>query len=286
MDSAAFYALTKNFAHLTTGEANSLEQLAKQHPYCQIIHLLHSRAAQDLGYPNKSELLNISAVYSSDRNVLKWVMTTARTTRVEEPLPVATREPSQEPAPVVIAVASAPMVNPPIAKPADNLAIVSLSDDALRDDIYVQLQKLKKSKHDFEVSLEEFQKTSLAEGLEVESKKKNKTVKEGMDPLLDEIKSSKKKLKVDNPKQIEQNEIIDQFIKTQPIIPKAKPTTPANDLSEESSVFSDGIVSETLVDILLKQGKKEKAIEVLKKLIWKFPQKKAYFAAQIEELKN
>ena len=38
--------------------------------------------------------------------------------------------------------------------------------------------------------------------------------------------------------------------------------------------------------ILIKQGKKEKAIEVLKKLIWKFPQKKTYFAAQIEDLKK
>jgi len=45
-------------------------------------------------------------------------------------------------------------------------------------------------------------------------------------------------------------------------------------------------VSETLVDILIQQGKKDKAIEVLKKLIWKFPQKKTYFAAQIEELKK
>ena len=37
---------------------------------------------------------------------------------------------------------------------------------------------------------------------------------------------------------------------------------------------------------IIKQGKKDKAIEVLKKLIWKFPQKKAYFAAQIEDLKK
>jgi hypothetical protein len=41
-----------------------------------------------------------------------------------------------------------------------------------------------------------------------------------------------------------------------------------------------------LVELLLKQGKKEKAVEMLKKLIWKFPQKKAYFAARIQELKK
>ena len=71
-------------------------------------------------------------------------------------------------------------------------------------------------------------------------------------------------------------------------MPKVKPTEglPKTDLAEPSVTYSDNIVSETLVEILLKQGKKEKAVEVLKKLIWKFPQKKAYFAARIEELKK
>ena len=63
-------------------------------------------------------------------------------------------------------------------------------------------------------------------------------------------------------------------------------TTDNSDLTEKSTHFADNVISETLVEILIKQGKKTKAIEVLKKLIWKFPQKKAYFAAQIEELKK
>ena len=73
------------------------------------------------------------------------------------------------------------------------------------------------------------------------------------------------------------------------MITKNKLTAPpadSSDLAEKSLAYGDNIVSETLVEILLKQGKKDKAIEVLKKLIWKIPQKKAYFAAQIEELKK
>ena len=50
--------------------------------------------------------------------------------------------------------------------------------------------------------------------------------------------------------------------------------------------YGGRFVSETLVEILVKQGKKDRAIEVLKKLIWKYPQKKAYFASQIEDLKK
>jgi hypothetical protein len=108
--------------------------------------------------------------------------------------------------------------------------------------------------------------------------------------IIEEIASTKETIEPENEKQKEQLEMIDQFIKTQPSISNAK-EKPVNIASGDLSTiktgeFSDNIVSETLVDILLKQGKKDKAIEVLKKLIWKFPQKKAYFAAQIEELKN
>ena len=90
--------------------------------------------------------------------------------------------------------------------------------------------------------------------------------------------------------QKEQIEIIEQFIITQPSI-KGKvaveeKSLPKEDLSDKSLLYYENIISETLVEILIKQGKKEKAIEVLKKLIWKFPQKKAYFAAQIEDLKK
>jgi len=110
-----------------------------------------------------------------------------------------------------------------------------------------------------------------------------------IDSLIEEIKSTKRKIKPEGEKQKEQIEIIDQFIKTQPSIPRPKAITPDakdSDLSEPGAQFGENIVSETLVEILLKQGKREKAIEALKKLIWKFPQKKAYFAAQIEELRK
>jgi hypothetical protein len=158
-----------------------------------------------------------------------------------------------------------------------------LTGDALREDLYRELQKLQKLKHDFEVTIDEFQRTHP---IDKGSNGDVKTITGTTEPLLEEIKTTRKKIKIDNPRQKEQNEIIDQFIKAQPSLPKPKSSEPVNDLSEDSGSFGDNVVSETLVDILLKQGKKDKAIEVLKKLIWKFPQKKAYFAAQIDDLKN
>ncbi len=46
------------------------------------------------------------------------------------------------------------------------------------------------------------------------------------------------------------------------------------------------MVTENLANIMIKQGRFEKAIEIYNKLIWKFPHKKAYFAARIKELKE
>ena len=278
MDSFGFHTLVKNFTNLNEAECAEVSALSKEYPYSQILYLLHSRAAHDLQSPEKGEILQQSAVYSTDRSILKWVMTAGRKERISAPvmspqlMPVQQELHVEESAPIIV----------PNNSPA--FESVSLSGDALRNDIYLELEKLQKLMQKFAESFEEFQKSKTREN---ESRPKLNNTKEPVtDPLLEEIKSTKKKLKADSLKQKEQNEIIDHFIKTQPMIPKPKSVDMASDLAEDSGIFSDNIVSETLVNILLKQGKKDKAIEVLKKLIWKFPQKKAYFAAQIENLKN
>lgn len=90
-------------------------------------------------------------------------------------------------------------------------------------------------------------------------------------------------------KKKDQISIIDAFIKNNPSIKPATPDSPkatTKDLSEPYQQLKDELVTENLASILVKQGKKEKAIEVYKKLILKVPQKKAYFATQIEELQK
>ncbi|MFD1003214.1 hypothetical protein ACFQ21_28065 [Ohtaekwangia kribbensis] len=124
---------------------------------------------------------------------------------------------------------------------------------------------------------------------ESKSKGRKKKAEHSGEELIEEI-ANKEELTPEGEKQKQQLQIIEQFIKTQPSITqtKEKPfTPPSGDLSSiKTGEFGDNVVSETLVEILVKQGKKDKAIEVLKKLIWKFPQKKAYFAAQIEDLRK
>lgn len=85
----------------------------------------------------------------------------------------------------------------------------------------------------------------------------------------------------------EQIKIIDTFIDKKPSISSRavkSVESDQKDLSVNSTTFGEDLVSENLAQILIEQGKNEKAIDIYKKLIWKFPQKKSYFAAQIEAL--
>jgi tetratricopeptide (TPR) repeat protein len=89
----------------------------------------------------------------------------------------------------------------------------------------------------------------------------------------------------------EQDAIISRFIESgnhleRPAKSEPDTTIPTGDLSLSSTSFSDDLVTETLANILEMQGKLEKAIDIYHKLIWKFPQKRAYFATRIEELKE
>ncbi len=98
-------------------------------------------------------------------------------------------------------------------------------------------------------------------------------------------KSSKKLAKE------EQDQLINKFIetdsdKTKPAKTGGDKKQPAEDLSLQSGELNEEMVTETLANILVNQGKLEKAIDIYRKLIWKLPQKKAYFASKIESLKE
>lgn len=293
MEKERFLDLARNYTSLTEAETKDLDALQQQYPYSQVIHNLASRGAQDNNLESSKKLLNISAVYSTDRTVLKNIITAPRTARSNEhdaQVAVLNNEPIHvENAEAIIHV--------------DNV----LSGEALNAEIMSDLKRLQELKHNFEVTVEEFRhsnhtaprlskepkpKAEKASPKEPLQKKKDETVAVTPEPLgevlLQEIKTTKKRLSPETPRQKEQIEIIDQFIKKQPSMPKASgaPPVDASDLAEQSLSLTDNLVSETLVEILLRQGKKDKAIEVLKKLIWKFPQKKAIFAAQIDELKK
>ena len=85
----------------------------------------------------------------------------------------------------------------------------------------------------------------------------------------------------------ERNEkLIDKFIQSNPkIVPVEKPLENV-DISAESVKEHESFFTDTLAKIYVKQGNYAKAILAYEKLSLKYPEKSAYFAGQISEIKK
>lgn len=82
--------------------------------------------------------------------------------------------------------------------------------------------------------------------------------------------------------------LIEKFLRSQPRIKSnARPVptdAPQADLSVRSTSAAPSLASESLAKIMVKQGKIGRAIEIYEQLMQRQPEKKAYFAAQIDLL--
>jgi len=78
--------------------------------------------------------------------------------------------------------------------------------------------------------------------------------------------------------------IIDRFLENEPRISAPRADIPEGELAPESLDEPEDMISETLADVLVKQGKTVRAIDIFEKLSLKFPEKSSYFAKKIESV--
>jgi tetratricopeptide (TPR) repeat protein len=85
-----------------------------------------------------------------------------------------------------------------------------------------------------------------------------------------------------------QSALIDKFIDANPRIEpsREKSDIPVEDISKPFAETGEGLVTETLARIYIRQGYYSKAINIYEKLSLKFPEKSSYFASQIEKVKE
>lgn len=108
------------------------------------------------------------------------------------------------------------------------------------------------------------------------------------DELIESIKKKEKKEILDEKKK-KQIDIIRAFSKKEiklATLKELEGQQKQDDLSEKSTKLNSGLITESYAKILVKQGKIQKAKEIYKKLMVKFPEKNTYFADLIKELEE
>ncbi len=89
-----------------------------------------------------------------------------------------------------------------------------------------------------------------------------------------------------NPPVLTKEENRPEEIPTEPAEEKPSQALSAQELAERSVAENKDVISETLARLLAKQGYRDKATEMYERLRLAFPDKSAYFAAEIEKLKK
>ena len=308
MEKTAFLNTLQHYASTTVDEANEIASLRSQYPYSQVLQTLAARVSKDHGLQHQQRDLQLAAVYASDRGLLKEIITL----QPEEPVQQVVSKHVNANEQIVSTIDSVDVADvimddlerlsklkntfenlfmdyPKSAKGDKDVKEVNLPSAPAEETSPIGQESPAKSRKERIIEMAKaLNSTSETADGDLPKKKRDKDGNP-VDELIAEIQISKQEIIPENERQKQQIELINQFIRVQPSISNSRDRGPSSigDLMPiKSGEFGDNIVSETLVEILIKQGKKDRAIEVLKKLIWKYPQKKAYFASQIEDLKK
>jgi hypothetical protein len=155
-----------------------------------------------------------------------------------------------------------------IAKPTEEPVITAIEKTEEKLEIGKPLEFDKQEKHSFQEWLQLARLTPIdrEENNEKEAEEAKK------EPEIEESKS--KKL-----------DLIDKFIEANPKISPVKNHTPTPANIEKSSQDTSFLMTETLARVYLEQKKYQKAIQAYEILILKYPEKNAFFADRILDIK-
>ena len=232
---------------LNSESVNHLNTLISEFPYCQsarILLTLNLFKEQNIKYDAE---LKTTAVYVSNRRLLKKHIDKLNTKNANVILPDEEIGEKQEP--TTTEMVETEVVKKVVAEHQDS--------DTISDDEAVNILEVRDI---VERHIQELES-------ENELRRKN------------EVTPVKKPVPVKA-----KSDLIDEFIENQPSIsrPKTQFYDPV-DKAKESIVDNENIVSETLAKIFYDQGHLVKAIKIYQKLSLKFPEKSSYFAALIKK---
>ncbi len=264
--------------HYAPANLEEVRDLCRNYPEFNLAHLLKVRILESLGHNTRRDL-KIAAIYSSDRiKLYSLIAEVNQPTEVSQP---AESEPEIETAPEPVLSAERDEIHfsdepelqadviirqhAPYASPKSDVApepetdLLELEDEEVSDETFVL------DTSEPELSSETMIQELVKEESEME------------EPVLSASETPTS----------ESRHLIQNFLKGDPGPIRAdRKATLKGDVSRESIREHDGFITDTLAKIYVKQGLVAKAIYAYEKLSLKYPEKSAYFAAQIEKVKN
>ena len=265
-----------NTNHYAPADLEEVNKLCRNFPEFSTAHLLKVRIMEALGY-EKQQQLKIAAVYSMNRKKLLQLVTEVKQNSEAGPEPepvdeigeiIQFSEESNVHADVIIEQ------HAPYAGLEQGTDLLELDEEPAEE-----LLEILDEEPDELPAEDEATSDVLLSSLEIDE-----TEMEEPETMADEIPAIDR---VDKVKEKYSNHLITSFIKGEPGPIRAdQETSLKGDVSLASIREHDGFITDTLAKIYVKQGLLAKAIYAYEKLSLKYPEKSAYFAAQIEKIRN
>jgi len=279
MNKESFISFMQKPESLNKASMDELAYLINEFPYCQSAHILLS-----LNHFKENSILfesslKTTAIYAGSRKVLKKHIDRISINSEKVVLPDEAKAEAVKPTPVQEekTVEVKPDVKSevkseekPKAKPVETK---KEKTEVVKEDTIPEPEKpieFERDEHEVNKkrSIEELKKIVEKRIREIEKEKKAKS-----EPGAQAQDKPPKK-----------SDLIDKFIREQPVISRPKTEFfDASDHAAASVVDQENIISETLAGIYVDQGLIEKAKNIYKKLSLKYPEKSSYFAALIEK---
>ena len=260
MDASHFKHLMST-DHYAPADLDQVNDLCRNYPMFNLAHMLKVRIRESLGYEKEQEL-KLAAVYAADRRKL-FQMVSAVSRPVEKDA-----GPPEDDA-IEFAREEHPEVDVIIEQHAPYAGIQAGEGDLLELEDEAAEEK--------EISSE----TLIESVAKDEAEMEEPDTRARETPAIDKVEPGNDE---DSPRA---NSLILNFLKEDPGPIRANKSRASNrDVSIASIQEHDGFITATLAKIYVKQGLYTKAISAYEKLSLKYPEKSAYFAAQIEKISN
>ncbi len=253
MNREPFSYLISNPHDLSAPDVAYLETVVQQYPFCGLGYSLLAKGHANTGNETAPATLRKAAAYALSRNALRKLLSGEF--------------------------------------PAQRTSYTSVADllDGRVPDLAYQRKYAKDTPQEVADKVDAAEQPLRGFGLDYSDVLFNEGAKKGPQGVEETEKPGKVVARL----QQEQLNIIDRFIAAEPRIGPLRRASPGNVEEEPEDLLqkrqpapSGGLVTESFAQILVRQGKLEQAIGVYEKLSLKKPEKSAYFAQKIDELKG